>query len=430
MSWLIEISIIVLLTLANGVFAGAEIAIISVRSTRLEELAAAGGSGVALARLRANPERFLATVQIGITVVGATTAAFGGATLADRLAELLQPLGMTERIAADVALVAVVIGVSYLTLVLGELVPKSLGLKWSERYALAVARPLALLATISAPFVRLLTGSSNLVLRAFGDHTSFTESQISRDELLSHIGQAVGSGEVSERASKIATRAIDLDELHVSALMTPRSAIVAIDTDATIDDLGRQLDASDEERYPVQRGDDILGYVTTRDLGRLIGGRVTGGLGAITRSVHVVPETAYALDVLDALQRRRVAIAVVVDEAGGVEGILDIDDLAEELVGSLLVGAKRDDGQVVSEPDGAAIVPASMRVHVANRRLDLDLPQGARWSTIGGLLLFRAGSVPAVGARVALDDGTELEVVEATARRVHSVRIRRRAPAA
>lgn len=429
MHWTIELGIVFALVLANGLFAGAEIAIIAVRATRLEELAEESRAGASLARLRRDPERFLATVQIGITVVSATAAAFGGATLAERLADALEPLGIPHDTGERIALAAVVVLVSYLSLVLGELVPKSLALKWSERYALLAARPLVLLARLSSPFVKLLTASSNLILRAFGDRTSFTESQISRDEVLAVLDQATGSGEVSKRAADMAARALELEELHVASLMIPRPSIVAIDAGADAAQLATAIEGVDEERFPVRRGhDDVVGYVTTRDLGRLLSGRITGGLEAILRPVYAVPATARALDVLEQLQSKRIAIAVVVDEAGGVEGIVDIDDLAEEVVGSLLVGKTHDDGTFAPEGDGSWVLPATTRVHVANRRLGLELPISPRWSTLGGLVNARLGSVPSVGARVELDDGTVIEVVDASTRRVDRVRVRAPSP--
>src|SRR5690606_29150944 len=214
MSFLTELSVVLALTLANGLFAGAEIAVVAIRSTRVGELENETAGGAALAKLRRNPERFLATVQIGITVVSATAAAFGGATLARDLAPVLANLGLPADTAQSVALALVVIGVSYLSLVLGELVPKSLALKRSERYALLAARPLLLLGRAAGPLVWFLTASSNAILRMFGDRTSFTESQISRDELLSAIDEATDSGEVSPRAADMASRAIDLETLH------------------------------------------------------------------------------------------------------------------------------------------------------------------------------------------------------------------------
>lgn len=423
MSFLTELSIVLALTLANGLFAGAEIAVVAVRSTRVGELENETAGGAALAKLRRNPERFLATVQIGITVVSATAAAFGGATLARDLAPVLANLGLPADTAQSVALALVVIGVSYLSLVLGELVPKSLALKRSERYALLAARPLLLLGRAAGPLVWFLTASSNAILRMFGDRTSFTESQISRDELLSAIDEATDSGEVSPRAADMASRAIDLETLHAGAVMIPRGAILAIESDASVEDLAELLDQTDEERFPVREGEDIAGYVTTRDIGRLLAGRVDGGFRAIVRPVIFVPETARAISLMERMQSTRVPIAVVVDESGSVEGIVDIDDLAEEVVGSLLVGAPRDETLFAREEGGGVVVPASLRIHVANRALDLHLPTSTRWSTVGGLLLSRLSAMPSPGARVNLEDGTELEVVETSARRVLRVRI-------
>lgn len=424
MPFWIELSTVLALTLANGLFAGAEIAIVAVRATRVAELEDESANGAALAKLRGDPERFLATVQVGITVISATAAAFGGATLARDLAPALARLGLPDDTARTLALAVVIVAVSYLSLVLGELVPKSLALNRSERYALLAARPLLLLGRVAAPLVWLLTASSNTILRLFGDRTSFAESQISRDELLSAIDEATGAGEVSPRAGDMASRAIDLETLHAASVMVPRGAIVAIEADASAEDLGALLDETDEERFPVRKGDEIVGYVTTRDIARLLGGRVSGGLPAIVRPVTYVPEVARALELFERMQSSRLPIAVVVDESGSLEGIVDIDDLAEEVVGTLLVGAPRDEARFSREAEGTVVVPASMRIHVANRALDLDLPISPRWSTVGGLLLSRLATMPTPGARVALEDGTELEVVETSARRVLRVRIR------
>src|SRR5690606_27830916 len=197
----------------------------------------------------------------------------------------------------------------------------------------------------------------------------------------------------------------------------------AIESDASVEDLAELLDQTDEERFPVREGEDIAGYVTTRDIGRLLAGRVDGGFRAIVRPVIFVPETARAISLMERMQSTRVPIAVVVDESGSVEGIVDIDDLAEEVVGSLLVGAPRDETLFAREEGGGVVVPASLRIHVANRALDLHLPTSTRWSTVGGLLLSRLSAMPSPGARVNLEDGTELEVVETSARRVLRVRI-------
>lgn len=426
MPWTLEIAFVLGLIVANGVFAGAEIAIISVRSSRMKELAGRGGSGRALARLRADPERFLATVQIGITVVSATAAAVGGATLAERAVPPLTQLGLSPEMADRIAIAAVVMVVSYLSLVIGELVPKSLALKWPERYALAAARPLRALSRISAPVVWLLTASSNVVLRLFGDRTSFSESRISRDELLHMVDEAGEAGEVHPRASDMASRAIELGTLRVGAMMIPRPALRPIPVGATREQLTELLERSEEERFVVTReGEDVVGYVTAGDVARALARPELGGIAALVRAVAVVPETALALDVLGTLQSRRVPIAIVVDEAGSVDGIVDIDDLAEEVVGTLVAGSSEDAPPFVREEDDSVVLPGATRIHVANRWFHLELPTGARWSTIGGLVLAKLGAMPSPGASVPLDDGTVIEVVETTPRRIQRVRVRR-----
>jgi putative hemolysin len=414
----IELLLIVALVALNGFLAGAEIAVVAVGAARVAELAKEHARGRSLAALRRDPERFLATVQIGITTVSAAAAAFGGATIAARLAGVLESFGLSHELATDGALVAVVAAISYLSLVAGELVPKSIALKWAERYAMLAAPVLDALGRVAGPLVRVLTASSNLVLRWIGDSTSFVESQISRDELLSVLERAAGSGEVSTHATEIATRAIELDDLHAAAVMTPRVAVAGIDRAATRAQIVALLERTDEERFPVLREqEDVVGYVTTRDLGRLLATLEPFDLATIVRPVHVVPGTASALDLLATLQRRRMPIAVVVDQAGGFDGIVDVDDLAEEVVGALV------DGVEAGVPGGSVVVPASQRVHVVNRRCGTALPQSRRWSTLGGLVLTKFGSIPSAGATITLDDGTTIEVLEATARRVTRVRI-------
>jgi putative hemolysin len=424
MSWPIELGLLVVLALANGVFAGAEIAIVSVRASRLRELLAGRSrSAEALHALRVQPERFLATVQIGITLIGASAAAFGGATLASELTGPLVALGVSEGSAREVALVGVVLLVSYLSLVLGELVPKSLALKWSERYALVVARPLQLLSRLAAPLVWLLTSSSNLVLRLFGDRTNFSESRISRVELLDLVEQAADAGEVHPLSGDIAERAIELDSLHVSALMVPREAVRMLPEDADMDELVACLDHAEEAHFPVTRGDDdeVIGYVTMRDLARLVARRVEGGLTAAVHAIHAVPENAMAVAVLETLQTRREPIALVVDESGATAGLVEMDDLVEEVIGTV-VGAP---AEIERCADGSAVVPASTKVHVANRSLGLALPMSPRWSTLNGLLTAELGVLaPPPGTRHALRDGTVIEVLESSPRRVQRVRVR------
>ncbi len=421
-----EIVVILALVVLNGVFSGAEIALLSVRATRVQELVDEGRRGARrVAELRAHPERLLATVQVGITVVGATAAAFGGSSLSGPLADVLRP-ALGPR-AEPVALAAVVAGVSYLSLVLGELVPKSLALRMAEPYALVVAAPLSAVAWLARPLIWLLTASSNVVLRLFGDRTSFMESRLSIDELRQMVDEAAIAGTVDEQAGDIASRALDFSGLTVADVLVPRSEMVSLPSSATLDELARVALDTGHSRVLVHGADpdDLLGFVLARDVLAL------GRRGGVERladhvlPVPFVPLTMKATELLRQMQRQRTHLAVVVDELGIVQGLVTLEDLLEELVGDIL--SEGDDpsrSPMVHEPDGAWIVVGSTPVRDLVRDLGLDLPREGRFSTVAGLVLHLAGRIPEVGARVRTGD-VELEVLEATRRRVKHVRLRR-----
>jgi putative hemolysin len=248
---LAEFGIILLLVVANGLFAGAEIAVISVRRSRMPELLETRGPRArSLQRLREEPDRFLATVQIGITVVGTLAAAFGGASIARELEPLLRDFGLGAA-AEDVAFALVVALISYLSLVLGELVPKSLALRSAEAYALAAAAPMLWLGWIARPVVWFLTASSNLLLRPLGDRTTFSEGRLSAEELGQLVSEATMAGEVDKHSAEIATRALTFQELVVSEVMVPRSKVVAIPRDIGPEELRQLLLERGHSRMPV-----------------------------------------------------------------------------------------------------------------------------------------------------------------------------------
>lgn len=422
-----EIAVILALVAANGIFAGAEIAIIALRKTRLAQLVEEGrASARAVKRLRDEPERFLATVQVGITVVGATAAAFGGAAVARRLAPVLERSELLAPYAGEIALAAVVALVSFLTLVLGELVPKSLALRASERYALLVARPLLWLSSAARPVVWLLTQASNLVLRPFGDHTTFAESRLSVEELEQLVDEAGRAGALDEPTAEIASRALAFRDLTAGDVMVPRSRMVALPRDASPDDLKRMILEEGRSRMPVydESLDNIVGYVMAKDLAAMAWERQLIVLDDLVRPVHFVPASAKAVQVLREMQRRRSQIAVVVDEHGGVAGLLTIEDLVEELVGEIVGEREEPEALFEKEPGGSALVRGDAPIREVNRALALDLPEGEGYTTIAGLCIALAGAVPERGARLSAADGTEIEVVDASPRVVRLVRLR------
>ncbi len=424
---LVELGIILALVLANAVFSGAEIAVIALRRSRIAQLVDEGRAGAhALRELRDDPERFIATVQVGITVVGASAAAFGGAQLAERLAPGIAAIPGLGPWADSIAFAVVVALVSYLSVVVGELVPKSLALRAAERYALLAARPMLLLSQLVRPIVWLLSRSSNLVLRPFGDRTTFTEARLSAEELEQLVEEAGKAGSLDAPTAEIASRALAFRELTAADVMVPRSRIQALPLEASPEELKRLLLEEGRSRMPVYRGtlENVVGYVLTKDLAALAWERGLIVLADLVRPVHFVPETARAVQVLRDMQRRRTQLAVVVDEHGGVSGLVTLEDLIEELVGDILGEAEAPrEESIEREPSGAAVVPGELPVRDANRALGIDLPEGEDYTSVAGLCVSLAGAVPERGTRLTTPNGTGLEIVEASVRLVRRVRI-------
>jgi putative hemolysin len=422
-----ELVIIFVLVLASAVLAGAEIAVIAVRKSRLAELVGRGSRGAqAVRQLREQPERFLATVQVGITVIGATAAAFGGRALGAELETWLRQVPWLAAHARSLSLGLVVVLISYLSVVLGELVPKSLALRAAEPYALMVGRPLWVLSSLARPLVWLLGKSSNLVLRLFKDRTTFTETRLSPTELSILVDEATRDGSLHPGAAEIARRAIDFGDIVVADVMVPRTNIVALSADSTHDDIRRVMLEAGHSYLPIYGDslDDLRGLLARDDVLALAWERPLIILDDLLRPPLFVPETMHAVDVLRDMQRRRERFAVVVDERGGTAGIVTLNDLFEELVGELF-REPGDDAREAAQPEsgGWFAMPGGLAVRDANRDLPFELPEGGDWSTVGGLVVTLAGRIPMTGDRFATGE-VELEVIDATPRRVRRVRAR------
>jgi putative hemolysin len=421
---LLELAMILSMIAINGLFAGAEIAIVGVDRLRLRQLLEEGRRGARMIEsLRSKPERFLATVQIVITVAGAAAGAFGGATFAQKLEPVLAPqLGHHAELASLVLVVSVV---SYLSLVFGELVPKSIALRHSERYALMIAPVLGWLARAARPLVWLLTKTSNLVLNPVGDNATFTESRMSPAELRELVEEATELGSLDERVGEIASRALGFAKLTVAQVMIPRTRIVGIQRGANMEDLRRIVLEHAHSRLPVYASslDEITGYVLYKDLLPLAwqGGLIV--LEDLIRSPYFVGKTLPAAELLDEMRRRRQQLAIVLDEHGGTAGIVTLDDLVEELTGEVLSELNQSrPTSVHPQADGSLLVRGDVPLHELNREHQLELVGGAQ-TTLGGLCLFLAGGVPQVGALLRAQDGTQLRVEQASERAVELVRV-------
>ena len=424
---LADLVLILILIIANGIFAGAEIAVVALRRSRVLELVEAGRRGArSVLALRSDPERFLATVQIGITVVSATAAAFGGSTVAAVISPLLAGIGLSPRWADRIALALVVAIVSYLSIVIGELVPKSLALHRPETYALLVARPLLALSWIARPLVRLLTASSNVLLAPFSDRTTFTETRHSAEELQHIVEEAAKAGTVHPQVGEIASRAIDFADLTAGDVMVPREQVVMVPRDASHDDIRRLLLEHGHSRVPVYEGrvDNVVGYFNLKDVLSMAWERELIVFQDLLRPPYFVPDATPAVELLQEMRRRHVLIAMVVDERGGVEGIVTMEDLVEELVGEIFSEHVKHEPELFRrEPGGTVLLDGATPVRDVNRALDLGLPEDEGWNSVAGLCLAVAGRIPVPGERIPLDSGLILEVVEATPRRVRRVRV-------
>lgn len=426
---MIELIAILILVVVNGVFSGAEIAVLTIRDTRLQQLVDAGSRRArSVHQLRGEPERFLATVQIGITVVGAAAAALGGATTAGTLAAGLVALGIPHRTAGVAALVLVVVMISCLSIVLGELVPKSLALRHAERYALSIGPALWTIAWFTGPAVRVLTAISNFVLRPFGDSTTFSEARLSPEELQELVEQAGKTGALDEETSEIASRALDFGLLTAGEIMLPRNRIDAIPRHATFEEVKAILLENGHSRMPVYEGtlDNIVGYVSAKDVlalaweGRLV------VLEDLIRPPLFVPESTRATQVLEEMRKRRTAIAFVVDEHGGLSGLLTLRDLIEEVLGVLSTNEDEEAEEFVRiEGDGRGVARGWAPIRELNRALGTDLPEDEDYSTVAGYCLALAGGIPQRGTQLTAGDGTRLEILDASPHLVRLVRVSR-----
>ncbi len=411
----------------HGVLAGSEIAVVAVRKTRVRQLVESGSS---LARdvdkLREHPERFLATVQIGITVLGALLAAVGVPTFAALIGPMLARIKDLEGYQEAIAFGFGVAVVSYIELVAAELVPKSLALRYSEVYSLLVARPLLWVSSVARPAVWALESSSNLFLRFFGDRTTFSEARLSPEEITQALEDAGRSGSLDARSSEIAARAIEMTGLTVADIMVPRPRVIALERTATADDVRKLFLETPHQRIPIYQDslDNVIGYLTARDMLSAALERTLISIDELLRPATFYPESMKGVAVLSDMQKSHVNLAIVVDERGGMAGIVTMEDLLEELVGELFSEDDRGGPAPVRlRPDGSAWVLGTTPIREVNRQLDVALPEGELWATIAGYCIALAGHIPAPGERVVAEDGTILEILESTPRRIRTIRV-------
>ncbi|HYT56504.1 MAG TPA: hemolysin family protein [Verrucomicrobiae bacterium] len=427
--WL-EALLILALIFANGFFAASEIAMIATRKSRIDALLEKGvRSAAAVARLKNDPDRFLATVQIGVTIVSSLASAIGGAAaisyLKPQIAAL--PLPLVTRWAEAIALLIVVLPISYLSLVLGELVPKSLALRYSEQIACFVARPIEFLARVSSLFVKALTASSNFVLKLFGGDAGETASFISVDEIKSLIREGAAKGIFNETERELIHSVFEFTDTPVKAVMIPRTEIHAIEEHATLTEVAKSFVESGFSRIPVFEGDldKVIGILYNKDVFKALQEKSDFRIRDHLHPAFFVPSTLPISELLKQLQRRRLAMALVVNEFGEVEGLATLEDLVEEIVGEIRDEYDREEhGPVERLPDGSMVIQGSALLKDLKADFDLPFEDSADYHTLAGFLLARLKRIPRGGEWVE-ENGYKMTIVDMEGRRIVKIKLER-----
>ncbi|WP_458096760.1 hemolysin family protein [Roseomonas sp. WA12] len=425
MSALFEIGIIILLVLLNGIFSGSELAIVSSRRSRLSAMEKGGSAGARAAlALVDDPQRFLPTVQVGITLIGVVAGTFGGARLSATLGPVLDRIPGVAPYGTEAALIAVVVLITYLSLILGELVPKQIALRNPERLAVLVARPMLSLSRISAPVVWLLSSSSSLVLRLVGAADA-VEQSVTEEEVKAVVAEGAEAGALETEERHMIERVLRLADKPVRALMTPRPEIAWLDRNATPDEVSEKLKGETVNRFIVADGrvDNVVGVVAAKDLlDQVLSGQPLSVAGALRRPM-VLPDNLSALDALERIRQDPLGLALVMDEYGSFEGVVTASDLLEAIVGELGVPdiETTAGGTAVERHDGSLLLDGMMPSDELRARLDLPvLPDPGTYHTVAGLMLALLRRVPKEGDRIVFG-GWRFEIVDMDGRRVDKV---------
>nr|WP_047577299.1 hemolysin family protein [Methylobacterium sp. ZNC0032] len=422
---LTEILIVVALTIVNGLLAMSELAVVSSRTARLKVLSDQGSKGAATAmRLAEDPGRFLSTVQIGITLVGVLSGAFSGATLGARLSEWLGTHGFSQSMSDTLGVGIVVVAITYLSLILGELVPKQIALRDPERVAARVAPAMSLLSKIGAPLVFLLDISGKAVLRLLGQKGE-SEERVTEEEVRTIIAEAETAGVLERDEREMIAGVMRLADRSARALMTPRREVEVIDLEDSAEEIREQLRATRRSRLPVQDGeaDSIIGVIVVKDLIEFLQAGNTQDLRALVQETPIVMDTAGSLQVLREIRSSRVHMALVFDEYGHFEGIITPGDVLEAIIGAF---QEEEEGEpaIVTRADGSYLVAGWMQVDEFSHELGIPIPRDADFQTVAGFILAEMNHLPNVGE--SFDKGHwRFEVVDLDGRRIDKILVSR-----
>ncbi len=426
-----EVFLIFLLILFNAFFAGAEMAIISARRSKIQTLVEEGKKGAELVQaLKDDPDRFLATIQIGITIIASLASAIGGVIAVEFITPYLKrvPIPALYTMAEPIALGIVVLVISYLTLVFGELIPKSLALTYSEAIACFVAKPIDTFSRWTSFLVKVLAGSSRGLLRLFGVKEVAGRTFVSEEEVKYMIKEGKEKGIFDETEQELIHSVFEFAETHVKDVMVPRSKMETIDVETPPEEVLKIMVEKGYSRYPVYREspDQIIGILYNKDLLRAITEGRPFKIGELIRQPYFVPETVLIGKLLKDMQKDRVHMAIVVNEYGEIEGLVTIEDLLEEIVGEI-----EDESVVKEEPrpverlkDGSLVIDATVPL----RDLEIDPPlpieESEDYDTLAGFILYKLQSIPK-GGEIVYHKGYRFTIVDMDGRRISKVKVER-----
>jgi putative hemolysin len=427
---IVELVVIILLTLLEGFFVAAEIALVSIRRSRVEQLVEEGQPGARrVSRLLKEPGRFLAVCQLGLTVIGFFASAYAAVSLTDQLSSLFASLGLDVGTASGLSLVIVTVILALFTIVFAELVPKTLALASPERFAIALSLPIDFLARALGPVIATLTWMTSKIAGGLGARVT-EEAQITAEELRLIVERGGEQGVLEAEEEQMINAVIELGSRRVHEVMVPRIAMVTLPGTATLDEAIDTVIEEGHSRIPVYEEtiDEIVGILYAKDLLPFLKGTVEErpNLRSILRTPVFVPESMTVDDLLHEQQRRKVHLAIVLDEYGGTAGLVTIEDLLEEIVGEIQDEYDEEEPMIVRMTDDEARVDGRASIDDIEELFDtsLGLEDEDEYDTVGGLIYHRIGGVPKPGDRVQVD-GLTLTVETTDGRRVGKVLVAR-----
>ena len=417
-----EIFILLGLIVINGLFAMSEIAIVTAKKSRLMRLASHGSSAAKSAlKLAEDPTHFLSTVQIGITSIGIMNGIFGESILAEPFALWLQTLGVPEKFSDNFSTTLVVVVVTYLSIVIGELVPKRIGQVSAERIACALAKPMQLLATITKPFVYILSASTRTIMRVFGFRQT-RDQNVTEEDIHAMLEEGSNSGVLEAQEHTMVKNVLRLEGRTITSLMVPRTDIIFLDVALPLEDNYQRVMQSPHSRFPVceNNSDNLLGVVSAKELlaEAIRGSKVD--LASMAQPCHVVPESLMGMELLEFFRSSHSQMVFVVDEYGDLRGLVTLQDLLEALTGEFSEH-NEEDAYIVRRDDGSFLLDGMLPIIDLKDCLQIDnLPDEGDYQTLNGLIMLLMGKLPSTGEKVSIKNW-KLEIVDMDGRRIDKV---------